>query len=324
MPNACCIPGCMAAVPGKTSVDPKPSLFRFPKQADLRDKWVAAIGRSTWTPSEHSRVCSLHFREHEITCESHDLHTARRVQLNARGSKRLSLKAGAVPSLTFDLEPQLDIPKRSNAATVDGRRQREKMAIESKWEQICQQDLLESFDDLRKVTVPDGIYVVDMKSAGMSYMSFDTTKDCIAIAFSVTVKLNMDIEMSCMGKKITVSEVNHLLQKGKIDSCTALANIFAHLKMLFSLAKEKSELEKFQDCLSALPDDIDEFGTISFAREQIQLALTSPKSRRFSTNFISQAAIWNAVSAGLYKRMHSEGPLIAKLEPWRFNLQCNI
>ncbi|KAL1479943.1 hypothetical protein MTO96_051460 [Rhipicephalus appendiculatus] len=42
---------------------PKPlSFHRFPKDPDLRRKWISAIGRDpSWAPTKYSTVCSEHF-----------------------------------------------------------------------------------------------------------------------------------------------------------------------------------------------------------------------------------------------------------------------
>ena len=36
-------------------------MFRFPTDPSRRDAWVRAVRRENWTPSEHSRICKLHF-----------------------------------------------------------------------------------------------------------------------------------------------------------------------------------------------------------------------------------------------------------------------
>ena len=36
-------------------------MYRFPTDPSRRDAWIKAIRRENWTPSEHSRICKLHF-----------------------------------------------------------------------------------------------------------------------------------------------------------------------------------------------------------------------------------------------------------------------
>ena len=37
------------------------SFYRFPVDPAQRQKWVAAVNRKNWSPSECSRLCSDHF-----------------------------------------------------------------------------------------------------------------------------------------------------------------------------------------------------------------------------------------------------------------------
>ena len=66
------------------------SVFSFPKDKELRARWVLTIGRndSAWNP-DHCGVCELHFREEDF-CQ-----TTRRK--NER--QRKFMKTGVVPSI---------------------------------------------------------------------------------------------------------------------------------------------------------------------------------------------------------------------------------
>ena len=35
--------------------------IRFPEDAKLWSKWIAAVKRENWTPNEHTRICGQHF-----------------------------------------------------------------------------------------------------------------------------------------------------------------------------------------------------------------------------------------------------------------------
>jgi len=53
----CCIPGCYK----NTKKNKEVSFHRFPKNKQLRDKWINTIKRKKIVPSDHHRVCSSHF-----------------------------------------------------------------------------------------------------------------------------------------------------------------------------------------------------------------------------------------------------------------------
>ena len=37
------------------------SFYRFPVDPERRKRWIAAVNRGVWSPSDHSRLCSAHF-----------------------------------------------------------------------------------------------------------------------------------------------------------------------------------------------------------------------------------------------------------------------
>lgn len=41
--------------------------FSFPKDPNIKNKWIEATGRKNWFPTKYSRICSIHFREDSFT-----------------------------------------------------------------------------------------------------------------------------------------------------------------------------------------------------------------------------------------------------------------
>nr|CAI5843172.1 unnamed protein product [Callosobruchus analis] len=66
MPRHCCVPGCKINYCSELKSTSYTSVFRFPKNEELKSKWLAAIARKSWSPSKESVVCSSHFRITEI------------------------------------------------------------------------------------------------------------------------------------------------------------------------------------------------------------------------------------------------------------------
>ena len=52
MPSSCVVPRCR----GNYRNGPKVSIFTFPKDSELRKKWITAIKRDNFTPTEYSCV----------------------------------------------------------------------------------------------------------------------------------------------------------------------------------------------------------------------------------------------------------------------------
>jgi hypothetical protein len=57
MVNNCVAVGCNNYPSRYTKV----SFYRFPCDVERRNKWIAAVKRKSWKPSENSRLCSEHF-----------------------------------------------------------------------------------------------------------------------------------------------------------------------------------------------------------------------------------------------------------------------
>ncbi|XP_041948199.1 uncharacterized protein LOC121709131 [Alosa sapidissima] len=76
----CCVPLCSASGRYNSSL----SFHCFPKNVSLRAKWIHQVRRTGFTITQHTKVCSRHFKPHEIVTSK---------------KGRRALVAGAVPSL---------------------------------------------------------------------------------------------------------------------------------------------------------------------------------------------------------------------------------
>ena len=60
MVNSCCVPECKSGYKSVKKSDTV-SLFRFPKNEIIRQKWIKAIPRKNWSVTQNHRVCAHHF-----------------------------------------------------------------------------------------------------------------------------------------------------------------------------------------------------------------------------------------------------------------------
>lgn len=98
MPTSCCVPGC------KTNYDsrqPQFSVFQFPKEKAIRQKWISAICRTNFLPKRRSVVCIKHFDERFIIRED----SFQRADGSVLTVKRSHVK------LTKDAFPTKDLPE---------------------------------------------------------------------------------------------------------------------------------------------------------------------------------------------------------------------
>nr|CAI5819885.1 unnamed protein product [Callosobruchus analis]CAI5870438.1 unnamed protein product [Callosobruchus analis] len=66
MPRHCCVPGCKIKYCSELKSTSYRSVFRFPKNDELKSKWLAAIPGKNWFPSKEAVICGSHFGISEI------------------------------------------------------------------------------------------------------------------------------------------------------------------------------------------------------------------------------------------------------------------
>ena len=54
----CCVPGCY----NNTKKNRELSFYKFPREKVTRDKWINALKRKAFIPTDHHLVCSQHFK----------------------------------------------------------------------------------------------------------------------------------------------------------------------------------------------------------------------------------------------------------------------
>ena len=98
MVNKCSAYGCKSGYDSQvTSVGI--SFHSFPKDTELRDKWIRANPRKDFVPSKHSRLCSLHFVDSDFVLKHKDSNSAR---LKTYSSEDLLLRyLKKMPTLPF-------------------------------------------------------------------------------------------------------------------------------------------------------------------------------------------------------------------------------
>ncbi|TPP63728.1 Transcriptional repressor p66-beta [Fasciola gigantica] len=105
----CCFAGCH----NRTDDGRGLSFFRFPRRDVTRTEcWVRACGRHAFVPSQHSRVCSQHFKPDDF---ERDI----RSELLGTGHKRLRLKDTAIPMHSSETKHQTPVKNDSKIASKE-------------------------------------------------------------------------------------------------------------------------------------------------------------------------------------------------------------
>ena len=88
MSNNCAVYGCNNNK--KKACDQQISYFKFPKNNDIKAKWIHSCYRSDNINTKHAVICSIHFRDEDYEDD---------LKARVLNIPRKKLKANAVPSI---------------------------------------------------------------------------------------------------------------------------------------------------------------------------------------------------------------------------------
>ncbi|ELT90944.1 hypothetical protein CAPTEDRAFT_214260, partial [Capitella teleta] len=127
MPSMCSVPNCR----GNYKKGPKVHVFGFPKNEELRKKWLTSIRRHNFTPTQYSNMCDCHFEPHLIrwTSSAFDDKTGRTITC---ALPKPALVEGAVPSILPNCPAYLSPP------SVKPRKSRDEKAQSTEESQLAE------------------------------------------------------------------------------------------------------------------------------------------------------------------------------------------
>lgn len=280
MPSSCCVPGCRS---NYTSNSPSVTVFKFPKNEELKRKWLSAIPRADFTPKTRSVVCLKHFDERFVIRED----TVTRPDGSVLTVKRDSLKLtkDAFPTIFENLPSylsrELPPPRKDPAKRKDEIqcREKEKKLLEEV------QNTITGFTDLRgnwdKKFKCDDTYTKFYNNSVIIFKICTDERNMPKV--DVSLVLNQDLEFKIFKNDILINEnpnVKNIIQGIKIDKWSKLKNICT---FLFSTSSEmitisvEDNLETINHLIDSIEDKVrDEEVTdkLEFCREQIKLALS--------------------------------------------------
>ncbi len=313
MPDHCSAPGCMSGYDGQKGH----SFHKFPDDLQMRQKWLRAIPRDTktWTPSTHSRMCSLHFREEDYV-DSRDKDIKRRQK---KKTARKSLRKDAVPSifpnLPQSLNPTPQALPREGHATASGRLVKEEKVLQDNIENFLQKEKLSSISDLKNklgsVILPEGVDTIE-RDTWILFLALDLTDGAPMVQYSLSIHEDLSLKMSLQGDCVAERRVMHLLPQGNI-TVTAIGNILSFLKSQNEKQPTVNDvtaqyIKKVAEKLhSHAEGNIELMKKFSFLCEQLELALKTPATRRYSNDLLACCTLWENTSPALYKQIVSEG-----------------
>ena len=242
MVNSCCVPECKSGYKSVKKSDTV-SLFRFPNNEIIRQKWIKAIPRKNWSVTQNHRVCAHHFDESDFITESTDKRKACKQACTNSRLQRCHLKSTAVPhifpSLPHYLSTNPSAPRPTTSSTSDARWVNENFRLKKQADLLFDSEkvanLSEFKEKINQEFLPSGyMSVTEDSSVSFYYIkkSVNNFLDAPLLLGTVIVTDKLEIQMFVSSTSIPTSSYHHLLQSSTstIKTTTELLNLLSFCK----------------------------------------------------------------------------------------------
>ena len=326
MVNKCSAFGCKSGYKG-AETDQNVQFHCFPHHnKELCEKWIAANPRKDFTPSQHSTICSLHFKPSDYVADHEDTNATRRKRKSSGTFVRRRLKPDAVPSIFADVPAYLlktsGTPRSTVRATSSSRRQTE----EAKLREL--ENALFAGDDVSSCTLAQLLQRLQSETAvpdGYNFLLEDnhlviywlrTENGLPSVISSVTVNSDLTVVASVDGVILPTSVLSDLV-KGPIERMSQLINLMARVKAHGEDSRSRSLQCSVQIATSVLKKSLeqldetdgDEYRKISFIIEQLQLLFTDKYARHYSPQLMIMSFRIRSASNAAYTALLDENVL---------------
>ena len=308
MPNRCCVPGCR----GNYDDGNRVSVFIFPKESSLREKWIKAIHREDFNPAPRSVVCERHFadsliiREDTLTRPDGTVITA---------TRKPTLTKNAVPHI-FPCQPKyLTTSLPPVRTTPEERQSRLEARDEAAFKKWQERDSIQSFEIFLK------LYQSRLEKKWLSVVCLDFVTvfqiDCANrpnVSVSVKIMQDLSVQVWCGQKCIPIRKLKWVVGvENKVDKWSKFDTLLSYLSGFDE--SEISNDDQLNICLSTLKS-VEESGSFNekkckviwFICEQLQLVLQN--RRRYSCEFLLWACKTYYSGPGFYAHLHDSDELI--------------
>ena len=163
MVNFCCVPECKSGYKSVKKSDTV-TLFRFPKNEAIQQKWIKAIPHKNWSVTQNHTGCAHHFGESDFIAESTDKREARKEACPNSHVQRCRLKSTAVPYIFPSLPHYLfcnpSAPRRITSNTTDARLMKENCKLKKQADLLFDSEkvanLFEFKEKINQESLPSG------------------------------------------------------------------------------------------------------------------------------------------------------------------------
>ncbi|KAG1659406.1 THAP domain-containing protein 1 [Nymphon striatum] len=315
--------GCKSGY-NKSETSKEVTFHKFPlNNSQLLRKWTTKICREKYTPTRHSKVCSLHFSPTSFIKYKEDSNIYRTKSSNSKLQYR-RLKPDAVPSIFQNVHGYLSTAGtayRSTSATAEKRIEKEndtlEAAIKNMWNGDGVTTLSALIDKLKTdETVPSG-HTLHLESNGetLAILFIKILNGIPVIIASITLDTQFQVCVRSQDKVVNVKKYIHLLTvESRVLQYSEILNLMAFCKSAFippvddpGNFDEKETIMNavvdLQKCAIATTDDFKQ-KSLTFIAEQLELLLCKTKSaRRYSPSCIIFSYLLYSVSANAYRNL---------------------
>ena len=306
----------------------KVTFHAFPlKDTTLCDKWVRANPRTDFLPTQHSKLCSLHFQSSDFVDDRRDSNAQRRKCLDDKPLVRRYLKKDAVPSI-FPKAPQYLSSKPTTVrsttkATSTSRREQEDKQIDLLEKSLVAADDISDISavDLQtrleaETTSPTGFTLVPFEESMMICL-LKSVDGIAKVRACITVREDLTVVVSVEDTKISASNF-HDLVKGSLKKMSQLTNLMARVKTWSEDPSSRSLEMELQFAVQALKNglklskadskqDIDEeeHRKLKFLIEQLELLVKHKQGRHYSPKLTIFSYLIYSCSPSAYETLRN-------------------
>lgn len=314
MPQKCCVPNCRGNYrKTKEHAEENVSVFRFPKDPEIRAKWIRMIPREGLEVGDKTVVCEKHFVPEFIL----RVDTATRADGSILTVQRKNPKVApdAYPSLFPNNSAYLSSEPPKKRKSPDERLAEQSARDNETFQKWMQEDEIVSFDELLLKT--------DDFIKKQSFSHWITLRDnnclCIytvdlvdkpRITTAVKVLRSLNVEVYRGESHISSSSLTWILGKQcLLKSWSQLSSVLSHFSTDVGHLSVKEQVEVVKQDLIELKEmitDSDDYGAdvlarLTFLCEQMSLLFAS--KMKYSPDTLCIAFRFFAASATVYRRL---------------------
>ena len=228
MVNKCCAINCRSGYIGE-SKNPDVTFHSFPlHDKQLLQGWLKRIARKGFTPTQYSRLCSLHFKPEDFVKESND----QQIRQKNRSSALLvenHLKGNVLLSIFKDVPPCYacgDAPPRSGLSLASSRHENDASRLEIEFEQFLKDNKIENLSGLI-TKIADDMQSHDKVEAKLILFSEEHP---LSVQSTISIRTDLEIRIYHDGQLVPASTYKHIVSSNKITLLSQVTNLMAFAK----------------------------------------------------------------------------------------------